>query len=152
MSAAWEVGPVEAKDPAVQVLVEALTDELAPFYTDEQTFGVPADELATSGVELFGAFDGARLVAIGGLGVDEHGAEVKRFYVVPDRRGSGAADAVLDAVVERARGLGHDVVRLETGDQQHAAMRFYERRGFAPIERFGPYVSSATSRCYALEL
>lgn len=146
------VRPVAADDPAVRALVEALTAELAPSYTAEQTFGVPADELAASGIELFGAFDDGRLVAIGGLGVDEHGAEVKRFYVVPERRGGGAADLVLDAVVARARQLGHDVLRLETGDQQHAAMRFYERRGFVPVPRFGPYVASATSRCYALTL
>ena len=49
--------------------------------------------------------------------------------------------------MEYARGYGVRELRLETGDKQHAAIRFYRKHGFAEIARFGPYVDSATSIC-----
>jgi hypothetical protein len=66
-------------------------------------------------------------------------AELKRFYVVPDARGTGVASALLQALVEYARGSGVRVLRLETGDEQHAAIRFYRKHGFAEIRPFSPY-------------
>jgi putative acetyltransferase len=79
-------------------------------------------------------------------------AELKRMYVVPQRRGSGAADAIMAALVEHARRHGVGVLRLETGDQQHAALGFYRRHGFAEVPRFPPYVASETSICMQREL
>ena len=58
--------------------------------------------------------------------------ENKRFYLVPDARGSGVAATLLQARVEYARGSGvQHPLRLETGDQQHAAIRFYRKHGFS---------------------
>jgi hypothetical protein len=60
--------------------------------------------------------------------------ENKRFYLVPDARGSGVAATLLQARVEYARGSGvQHPLRLETGDQQHAAIRFYRKHGFTDI-------------------
>jgi len=154
-----EVVVVSATDPRVVALVEALTTELAGGgYSAEQTFGYSAERLAASGVHLVAAeVDGEvgrRLVGLGGVEVEPDGehAELKRFYVEPEHRGSGAAAAVLDALVDHARRAGCRVLRLETGDAQHAALAFYRRHGFADVDRFGPYVASATSVCLARTL
>ena len=56
------------------------------------------------------------------------------------------------ALVEHARRHGVGVLRLETGDQQHAALGFYRRHGFVEIPRFPPYVPSETSICMQREL
>ncbi len=79
-------------------------------------------------------------------------AELKRFYVEPAHRGRRVADAVIEALVEHARAHGATALRLETGDKQHAAMRFYARHGFDVVPRFEPYVDSATSVCMQREL
>jgi putative acetyltransferase len=42
---------------------------------------------------------------------------------------------------------GAGLLRLETGDRQHAALRFYARHGFTEVPRFPPYVDSETSIC-----
>ena len=141
--------PVRATDPAVAPLLDALTAELAGAgYTPDQTFGYTADQLERAGVHLVGAEVGGRLVGVAGLEADgAGGGELKRFYVEPGHRGTGVADALLAALVEHARGHGVRVLRLETGDRQEAALRFYRRHGFTPIPRFGPYVDSATSVC-----
>ena len=140
---------VSVRDPAVAALVDALTVELAQGgYSEEETFGYSAEQLERSGVHLVGARLDGSLAGIGGVELQDAGfAELKRFYVDPAARGRGVADAVLTALVEHARDRGATTLRLETGDAQHAAMAFYRRQGFEVVDRFGPYVDSATSVC-----
>lgn len=130
-------------------LIEALTAELAgEGYTGEQTFGYSVEQLAGSGVQLVGARVAGHLVGIGGLELQGgRVAELKRFYVRPDHRGRGVADALMAALVAHGREHGARVLRLETGDRQHAALRFYARHGFVQVARFPPYVDSESSVC-----
>ncbi len=74
--------------------------------------------------------------------------EIKRMYVVPEARGSGVADALLAAVERRAQDEGVPRVVIHTGDRQHAALRFYERHGYTPIDVFPPYEAVTYSRCF----
>ncbi|MEJ5943836.1 GNAT family N-acetyltransferase [Pseudokineococcus basanitobsidens] len=144
------VAPVDVRDPEVLALVDALTAELATGgYAEDETFGYTAEQLAASAVHLLGArAEDGTLVGIAGVELDgAGGGELKRFYVAPAHRGTGVADALLEALVPHARAHGADVLRLETGDAQAAALRFYARHGFRPVPRFGPYVDSATSVC-----
>ena len=80
------------------------------------------------------------------------GAEIKRMYVAPGQRGTGTAVALLQALEQEARARGVVRLLLETGTEQRAAQRFYEREGYVPIEPFGPYVGEPTSLCYARTL
>jgi putative acetyltransferase len=148
------VAPVTTLDPGVPELIDALTVELADGgYSEAETFGYSLDQLEASSVHLVGASVAGTLVGLGGVELQDDGfAELKRFYVVPTHRGRGVADAVIEALVEHARAAGATTLRLETGDKQQAAMRFYARHGFEVVDRFGPYVDSATSVCMAREL
>ena len=74
--------------------------------------------------------------------------EIKRMFVEPDARGSGVADALLAAVEQRARDEGVPRVVIHTGDRQLAALRFYERHGYTPIDVFPPYEAINYSRCF----
>jgi GNAT superfamily N-acetyltransferase len=74
--------------------------------------------------------------------------EIKRMYVEPDARGSGVADALLSAVEQRAKDEGAPRVVIHTGDRQHAALRFYQRHGYTPIDVFAPYEDVTYSRCF----
>jgi putative acetyltransferase len=143
------VEPVTVDDPAVAALLGALTEELASRgYSESETFGYSTEQLSRQGVHLVGARVSGTVVGVGGVEVAGDGTgELKRFYVLPDHRGAGVADAILAALVGHARARGASVLRLETGDKQHAAMAFYRRNGFRDIPRFGPYVTSATSVC-----
>jgi len=68
------------------------------------------------------------LDAGGGLGV------VRKMFVSADRRGSGAADGLLGALVDRARADGMTELLLGTTSAYHAAHRFYEKRGFTRVD------------------
>ncbi len=146
---ALHVVPVRARDPDVVALVDALTAELAlAGYAADETFGYSVEQLEQSRVHLVGACIGGRLVGVGGVEPQEGGiGELKRFFVVPEHRGTGVADALITAVIGYAHDNGMDLLRLETGDKQPAAIAFYRRHGFVEVPRFDPYVHSATSVC-----
>lgn len=77
-------------------------------------------------------------------------AEVKRMFVVPDKRGRsfGVAPAILKALEERARSRGWRTLLLETGTLQPDAIRFYTREGYTPIPNFGAYAGEELSVCF----
>jgi GNAT superfamily N-acetyltransferase len=94
-----------------------------------------------------------RAVGCGGLRtLDTAHGEIKRMYVVPDRRGTGVSTAILSALEGEARGRGWTRLVLETGDQQPDAMRLYEREGYTLIPNFGYYADSPLSICYEKKL
>ncbi len=142
------MAPVHVRDPHVHELLYALTNELARGgYAEDETFGYSADQLERAGVHLVGARVGNVLVGVAGVELADGAGELKRFFVRPEHRGSGVADALICALVRHADAKGIGVLRLETGDKQHAAISFYRRHGFVEVPRFGPYVGSATSVC-----
>lgn len=87
---------------------------------------------------------GAAEAAASGNVVD---GQLKRFYVVPEQRGAGVADALVSELTRYAAAHDAEVLQLETGDQQRAAIAFYRRHGFVEVPPFGPYVGSETSIC-----
>jgi len=147
------VESVSARDPEVTALLDALTSELAfGGYTPSETFGYSVEQLESSQVYLVGARIDGRLVGVGGAELQDGGiAELKRFFVLPQFRGTGVADALITALIDYASDEGVDVLRLETGDKQQSAIGFYRRHGFVAVPRFAPYLQSATSLCMERE-
>lgn len=80
--------------------------------------------------------------------LDASHAEIKRMFVQPAHRGSGAASAILNQLEQFGRERGWDRLVLETGDRQPDAVRFYEREGYRPIPKFGYYLDSPNSLCF----
>ncbi|MER5887917.1 GNAT family N-acetyltransferase [Streptomyces sp. NPDC001941] len=135
--------------------------EIAERYgTPDSEPGVPpsADDIAA----FFVAYEpGGTAVGCGGLrhlgkedvdGAAEEAGEVKRMYVEPAWRGTGAARLVLSALEEWALEQGWTLLRLETGDAQPDAVRFYTRCGYEPVQPFGAYVDAERSLCFARRL
>ncbi|MGX6449006.1 GNAT family N-acetyltransferase [Patulibacter sp. S7RM1-6] len=92
-------------------------------------------------------------VGCGGLRPLEEGvAEIKRMYVDPLARGTGVAPALLAALEAAALERGWTTLRLETGDRQPDAMRFYAREGYAENPPFGPYVGAPFACCFERRL
>jgi GNAT superfamily N-acetyltransferase len=57
-------------------------------------------------------------------------AEVRLLGVLPEKRGQGIAEALLNECIRRAQHAGALVLGLHTNDFMHAARRLYERKGF----------------------
>lgn len=85
---------------------------------------------------------GALLIAVAGEEVagcvglrplDEHTCEMKRLYIRPPYRSLRAGAALGRAVIEAAKRLQYQTMRLDTLPSMVAAIRLYEQLGFRDI-------------------
>jgi ribosomal protein S18 acetylase RimI-like enzyme len=67
------------------------------------------------------------------------GLILEDLFVDPNARGSGAADALMDAAMRYARELGAAGMFLETAIDNARAQAVYERHGWTREERFYKY-------------
>lgn len=79
--------------------------------------------------------------AIGCVGLrplDDKGVcEMKRLYVTPEGRGTGLGKALVKEVIQKAKGMGYQVMRLDTLASMEAAKALYMGLGF--VERKAYY-------------
>lgn len=86
-------------------------------------------------VPTFAAERDGRLLGLAGLAIESstkrrHRGTLIRMYVRPEARGTGAADALVEAVLDHARAEGLDAVLLAVITEAEPARRLYERHGF----------------------
>jgi putative acetyltransferase len=123
----------------VRTLVSELEAVLAAEYPPEQRHGLALDAIFQPHIRFFVAKRRGTAVGCGGVALFSDFAEVKRMYVRESARRQGVADAILARIEDEARTAGLSLLRLETGDRQIAAMRFYARAGFRECPVFGDY-------------
>lgn len=66
--------------------------------------------------------------------IDEQVCELKRMFVLPQFRGQGVGKALARKLIEDARAMGYECMRLDTGNFWTAAIQLYESLGFQRIE------------------
>ncbi len=136
-----EAAPTATEE--VRSLVGELDSVLSPEYPPEQQHGLALDAIFQPHVRFFVARLRRAAVGCGGVALFSDFAEVKRMYVRDVARGQGVADAIMARIEQEARDAGLSLLRLETGERQFAAMRFYERTGFRRCPAFGAYALMA---------
>jgi len=78
---------------------------------------------------------------------DDMSAEVKRMFVLPERRNFGIALQVLREVELWAGENGFVNCILETGKRQPEAIRLYEKAGYVRTKNYGQYENVENSVC-----
>ena len=130
----------EATDDA-RLLIGELDQVLAAEYLPEQRHGLAFEALFQPNIRFFLARLNGVAIGCGGIALFDDFAEVKRMYVRQAVRGSGVAQALLARIEMEARIAGFVVLRLETGERQAAALRFYAQAGFRLCAAFGDYTA-----------
>ncbi|MBB5120872.1 GCN5 family acetyltransferase [Streptomyces eurocidicus] len=148
-----KIEQVDWTDPDATALRAAQRAEIAERYgTPDSEPGVPPSAADIAAFFVAREDDGTA-VGCGGLrDLGEGSGEVKRMYVAPAARGSGAATHILRALEDWARGRGWTRLRMETGVRQPDAVRFYLRSGYERIPNFGPYEGVPDSMCFERSL
>jgi putative acetyltransferase len=123
----------------VRKLIDGLDKTLSAEYTPEQRHGLTLDAIFQPHIRFFLAWLDGAAVGCGGVAFFSDFAEVKRMFVREEMRGRGIADALLARIESEAQRAALPVLRLETGNRQAAAMRFYARAGFQQCGAFGVY-------------
>jgi GNAT superfamily N-acetyltransferase len=123
-------------------LAQAMREEIASIYDGlaldgEQMPKAGPAELSPPGGAFLVGYDGQRPVCCGGIKRLPDGAcEIKKMYVVPEARGQGVGRMLLHALEDKARELGYQVARLDTGPRQPGARGLYESEGYVPVGNF----------------
>ena len=68
--------------------------------------------------------------------IDEQVCELKRMFVLPQFRGQGVGKALARKLIQNARTMGYEYMRLDTGNFWTAAIQLYESLGFQRIEPY----------------
>lgn len=142
---------VDFDHPDAVVLRAAMVDEVTQVYGGQRDHG--------SGEGATGIDPNSVVATVVGYLDDEPVAqgllrrlgddlEIKRMFVTPAARGTGAASALLLELEKHGRAEGVPRIVLHTGERQSAAIRTYERHGYTPIPIYPPYVGMPASLCF----
>lgn len=139
------IEPAHPKDPGPRDLLEQSHALMLQLFEPEENHFLGFDALSASNVHFFAARDGADVLGTGAVVQMNTYGEVKSMFTSTAARGRGVAAAILRALEDHARGLGLPHLRLETGEAMSAAIRLYERHGFARCGPFGDYRADGIS-------
>lgn len=131
-----ERASVERMDEAYAIVLEYYEAVGVVLRDDRESF---ARDYFGDGSGVWLAYDGARVVgciALRPLPQMELAGEIKRMYVRPQVRGQGIAEGLLKALEEYAGRAGYRALYLDTKDDLTTAIRFYQRHGYEPCERY----------------
>jgi len=143
-----ELRPEPLDGPAGRALLTALFEEGERIYPaitpDNPGPSATPDELAPPGGMFLVAYVGDEAAGCGGIKrLSDEAAELKRLYVTPNLRNRGIARALITGLGDAARDIGYEVIRLDTGDRQPAALRVFRATGYREIGDYNgnPYAS-----------
>jgi putative acetyltransferase len=126
--------------PDVHTLIAELDAYLYALYPAESVYALDIRSLLQANVRFAVARDGSR-AAIGCAAVlltPEYG-EIKRMYVRPAARGTGAAGQLIQLLEQTAASAGCPEMVLEAGPAQPEALAFYTRSGYQQCGPYGDY-------------
>jgi len=144
-----EIVPVTAPTDEVRQLVSELDAELGTLYRPEQRHGLALEAIFAPHIRFFIVLRDSAPFGCGGVALFPDFAEVKRMYVRPEARGTGVAQALMTRLIDEARAVGLNMLRLETGTQSFAAIAFYRKSGFKERGAFEPYATLPPDKIFA---
>ena len=133
-------------------LVKLLDADLAKRDGEEHDFYAQYNKIDTIKYAIV-AYENA--IPIGCGAIKEYAPkimEVKRMYLLPEKRGAGTASKILNALELWAAALSYHKCILETGKKQPEAVRLYQKNGYKLMPNYGQYAGIDNSLCFEKEI
>ncbi|MES2558999.1 MAG: GNAT family N-acetyltransferase [Bacteroidota bacterium] len=144
----YTLNKTNSDDSDFQQLVKALDIDLAIRDGADHAFFAQFNKIAAIKYVVV-AYEQDEAVGCGAIKeYDGNTMEVKRMYVVPEKRGKGIASIVLKELENWTGELGYQKCILETGIKQPEAIRLYEKNNYNRIPNYGQYAEVASSVCF----
>jgi GNAT superfamily N-acetyltransferase len=151
-TSAISISRVSRSDPQLLELVALLDADLNSRYGIVQAQYDQFNSLATVDAAVIAHLNGQSIGCGCYRRIDETTAEIKRMFVRPENRGSGAAAQLLAELESWASEGGAKRAILETGIKNPEAIRFYTKSGYSRIDNYGQYAGKELSVCMAKSL
>ncbi|MFO8100180.1 MAG: GNAT family N-acetyltransferase [Salinibacter sp.] len=98
---------------------------------EDELEALPGPYAAPGGAILLAEYDGSAVGVVAVQPLDADGVcEMKRLYVCPSARGRGIGRTLGTAILDVARDLGYDTMRLDTVASMKPARALYRSIGF----------------------
>src|SRR6201997_5613760 len=101
---------------------------------DQELAGLPGDYAPPDGRLLLAEYDGQFAGCVALHKLDERICEMKRLYLRPAFRGKGLGRILTERILQEARSIGYQTLRLDTVEPvMKDAVAMYRRLGFREI-------------------
>ena len=132
--------------PDFQKLTQLFDDYLVEIDGDEKDFFAQYNQIYIDNVII--CYEDEIAVGCGAFKEYEPTvAEIKRMFVLPEKRGKGIASTVLNALEIWAKENGFQHTILETSNQLINAISLYQKSGYEIIPNYGQYIDVESSVC-----
>lgn len=144
----YNIRRTDSDNPVFQQLVAALDDELRIRDGENHIFYAALNKTAFLQYAVV-VYENEMPVACGSFRpYAEKVMELKRMYVLPEKRGKGIASFILNHLEDWCREMGVEKCVLETGKNQPEAIALYQKNGYGSIPAYGKYHGSENSICF----
>jgi putative acetyltransferase len=106
---------------------------------DKELAGLPGNYAPPDGRLLLATSQGQAAGCVALHRIEDGICEMKRLYVRPQFRGKGLGKALAERVINEARAIGYEKLRLDTVESEMgAAVAMYRQLGFRQIAPYRP--------------
>lgn len=134
-----EIHQSDASDPDAVMLFRARNDAMHFFYPQKGSAGFSAGELSEPQAIILLAYLSFAPVGCCALHLEKDYSELKKLFVLPNMRGRGIAEELLQGIEDIARAHQSRKVMLESGALLSGAHRLYLRMGYKKRQVFGAH-------------
>jgi putative acetyltransferase len=129
-----------------QRLARLFDDYLVDIDGDEKDFFAQYNQIYLEHVIV--CYDGETALGCGAFKpLEDHVAEIKRMFVLPEQRGKGIAASILNELENWSKESGFTSCILETSNQLTSAIALYKKSGYNVIPNYGQYIGVESSIC-----